>query len=85
MDRTYVITGAASGIGAATAHYLRERGERVIACDLRDADVIGNLTTNEGRAALVGGVKRRAGGRIDGIVANAGGGAECLVRGERSW
>jgi len=74
MDRTYVVTGAASGIGAATTRYLRERGSRVIACDLHDADVIANLTTPEGRAELVEGVVRLSGGRIDGIVANAGGG-----------
>jgi NAD(P)-dependent dehydrogenase (short-subunit alcohol dehydrogenase family) len=74
MDRTYVVTGAASGIGAATALYLRERAGRVIACDLRNADVIADLTTSEGRAELVDGVKRLSGGRIDGIVANAGGG-----------
>ena len=74
MDRTYVVTGAASGIGAATTRYLRERGGRVIGCDLHDADVIANLTTPEGRAELVDGVARLSGGRIDGIVANAGGG-----------
>src|SRR5260370_37941985 len=74
MDRTYVVTGAASGIGAATTRYLRERGGRVISCDLHDADVIANLTTREGRAELIDGVTRLSGGRIDGIVANAGGG-----------
>ena len=74
MDRTYVVTGAASGIGAATAKYLRERGGRVIACDLRNADVLADLTTPEGRAALVEGVTRLSGGTIDAIVANAGGG-----------
>ena len=73
-DRTYVVTGAASGIGEATTHYLRERGGRVIACDLHHADVIGDLTTIEGRAAMVEGVSRLSGGRIDAIVANAGGG-----------
>jgi NAD(P)-dependent dehydrogenase (short-subunit alcohol dehydrogenase family) len=75
MDRTYVITGAASGIGAATAHYCRERGGRVIACDLHGADVVADLTTAEGRAALVDGVTRLSEGRIDAIVANAGGGS----------
>ena len=80
MDRTYVVTGAASGIGESTARYLRERGARVIASDLHDADVIANLATIEGRAALVEGVTRLSGGRIDAIVANAGGGpAETML------
>ncbi len=74
MDRTYVVTGAASGIGAGTTQYLREKGARVIACDLHDADVVADLATGEGRAQLVEGVKRLSGGRIDAIVANAGGG-----------
>jgi NAD(P)-dependent dehydrogenase (short-subunit alcohol dehydrogenase family) len=80
MDRTYVVTGTASGIGAATARHLRERGGRVIGCDLRDADVIADLTTGEGRAALVDGVTRLSSGSIDAIVANAGGGpAETML------
>jgi len=79
-NRTYVVTGAASGIGAATAAYLRARGGRVIGCDLRDADVVGDLTTREGRSAMVDGVARVSGGSIDAIVANAGGGpAETML------
>ena len=46
----------------------------MISCDLHDADVIANLTTREGRAELIDGVTRLSAGRIDGIVANAGGG-----------
>ena len=80
MDRTYVVTGAASGIGAATAHVLRQRGGRVIACDRHDTDVVADLTTGDGRAALVDGVTRLSGGKIDAIVANAGGGpAETIL------
>ena len=74
MQRTIVVTGAASGIGAATTRTLRESGSRVITCDLHDADVIADLTTAAGRKALVDGVERISGGRIDAIIANAGGG-----------
>lgn len=74
MNRVVVVTGAASGIGAATASYLRQRAVNVITVDLRDADVIADLTTPDGRAALVKGVSRKSGGAIDAIVANAGGG-----------
>jgi NAD(P)-dependent dehydrogenase (short-subunit alcohol dehydrogenase family) len=74
MHRTIVVTGAASGIGAATAQYLREHGDRVVTSDLHDADVVADLALPEGRAALADGVARVTGGKIDGIVANAGGG-----------
>jgi NAD(P)-dependent dehydrogenase (short-subunit alcohol dehydrogenase family) len=66
-DRTYVVTGTASGIGAATAHYLREQGARVIACDRHNADVTADLTTSQGRTELVNSVTRLSGGRIDAI------------------
>lgn len=71
--RTYVVTGAASGIGAASTAWLRARGALVITSDLHSADVIADLATPEGRLALVSGVSKFA-DRIDGIVANAGGG-----------
>jgi NAD(P)-dependent dehydrogenase (short-subunit alcohol dehydrogenase family) len=74
MNRVVVVTGAASGIGAATVDYLRERGVRVITADLRNADVVADLTTREGRAAFVEGVTDRSGGVLDGVIANAGGG-----------
>ncbi|GAA3652634.1 SDR family oxidoreductase [Nonomuraea antimicrobica] len=73
MDtRTYVVTGAASGIGAATADHLAEGGAEVIRCDVRDADVIADLTTAEGRERLVSEVAALSKGRIDGLVAVAG-------------
>jgi NAD(P)-dependent dehydrogenase (short-subunit alcohol dehydrogenase family) len=55
--RTYVVSGAASGIGAATTALLREQGHRVVTVDQRDADVVVDLATAEGRAAAVAGVR----------------------------
>lgn len=75
MSRTYVVTGSASGIGAATARRLAAEGARVIGVDLRAADVIADLATETGRAALVEGVARLSGGVIDAVIANAGGGS----------
>ncbi|GAA2216398.1 SDR family oxidoreductase [Nonomuraea monospora] len=70
--RIYAVTGAASGIGAATADQLAASGAKVIRCDVRDADVLADLTTPEGRDSLVSGVAAASGGRLDGVVAVAG-------------
>ncbi|HEY1015826.1 MAG TPA: SDR family oxidoreductase [Herpetosiphonaceae bacterium] len=72
MTRTVVVTGSASGIGRATAELLRRDGARVIGVDLRDAEVIADLGTAEGRAAMLEQVAGLAGGRLDGLVASAG-------------
>jgi NAD(P)-dependent dehydrogenase (short-subunit alcohol dehydrogenase family) len=57
QQRTYVVTGAASGIGAATTQLLRDDGHRVVTVDLRGADVVADLSTPEGRAEAVAGVR----------------------------
>ncbi|GAA4684987.1 SDR family oxidoreductase [Frondihabitans cladoniiphilus] len=72
MSRTYVVTGAASGIGKALTERLRREGDTVIGVDLRDTDVTVDLTTAEGRTALVDQVTEKSGGTIDGIAAVAG-------------
>lgn len=72
MARTIVVTGSASGIGAATAALLRERGETVIGVDLHEADVPADLSTREGRAAAVESVTSACGGVLDGLVTCAG-------------
>ncbi|MGD9957616.1 MAG: SDR family oxidoreductase [Candidatus Nanopelagicales bacterium] len=72
MARTYVVTGSASGIGKATRELLQERGHRVIGVDLHDADVVVDLTTADGRAALVSEVSALAGGSIDAVLGVAG-------------
>ena len=55
-QRTYVVTGAASGIGAATTQLLRDDGHRVVTVDLRGADVVADLSTPEGREEAVAGI-----------------------------
>jgi NAD(P)-dependent dehydrogenase (short-subunit alcohol dehydrogenase family) len=71
-ERTYVVTGSASGIGAATSKRLTDAGRRVIGVDLHDADVIADLSTPEGRAALVDGVRAASDNHVDAVVAGAG-------------
>jgi NAD(P)-dependent dehydrogenase (short-subunit alcohol dehydrogenase family) len=72
MSRTYAITGAASGVAKATAELLRSRGEKVIGVDLRDVEVIADLSTAEGRAEMVEKVTELSGGKLDAILAVAG-------------
>ena len=72
---TFCITGAASGIGAATKARLEAAGNRVISVDLRDADVVADLSNEAGRAAAVAGVLDLCGGVLDGLVPAAGIGA----------
>ncbi|WP_430593195.1 SDR family oxidoreductase [Humidisolicoccus flavus] len=72
MTRTYVVTGAASGIGATTARLLTESGHTVIGVDLRDVEVTADLSTREGRLGAAKEVSERADGTIDAVIACAG-------------
>jgi NAD(P)-dependent dehydrogenase (short-subunit alcohol dehydrogenase family) len=70
--RTICITGSAGGIGAATRVRLENEGARVIGVDVRDAEVIADLSTPAGRDAMVAAVGEQSGGVLDGLVAAAG-------------
>lgn len=72
MARTYVVTGAASGVGAATVARLRTMDMKVIGVDLQDVEVIGDLSTPEGRLAAAKSAIELAGGKIDSVIACAG-------------
>ena len=70
---TYAVTGAASGIGAATVALLRERGHRAITVDRSDGvDVRTDLATPPGRTHAVDEVLRLSEGRLNGVVPCAG-------------
>jgi NAD(P)-dependent dehydrogenase (short-subunit alcohol dehydrogenase family) len=69
---TIAITGTASGIGAACAARLIEAGNRVIGVDVREADIVADLATPQGRRGAVEEVGKASGGRLDGLVTCAG-------------
>lgn len=70
---TYAVTGSASGMGYQAAERLRDAGHRVVGVDLRDAEVVADLSTQQGRAAAANGVLETVGGgRLAGAVLAAG-------------
>ncbi|MBW8824801.1 MAG: SDR family NAD(P)-dependent oxidoreductase, partial [Acidobacteria bacterium] len=68
------MTGAASGIGAATVRLLRAWGADVIGVDVQDAgvEVVVDLSSVAGREAMVAEVTTLAAGSLDAVVACAG-------------
>lgn len=70
--RTVVVTGSASGMGAATKERLEADGQRVIGVDVHDADVVADLATPEGRQGAIDAVTAQCDGSIDGLVTWAG-------------
>ncbi|WP_110587926.1 SDR family oxidoreductase [Microbacterium suaedae] len=72
MARTYVITGAGSGIGKTTAELLREQGHTVVGVDLKGAEVDADLSTVQGRADAVAAAIAAANGSVDAVIACAG-------------
>ena len=65
IERTYVITGSASGIGLATTRRLRDVGHRVIGVDLHDADITADLSSPRVANQLVDEVRAATGGRVE--------------------
>lgn len=70
--KTIVITGATTGIGAALRANLQASGHCVINVDIRDADVIADLTTAAGRTEALQSIERLCPDGLDGFVPCAG-------------
>ncbi len=70
--RTYIVTGAGSGIGKVVARMAQERGHRVIGVDLMGAQVTADLSGPQGRAVAAEGVLGATGGVVDAVIACAG-------------
>jgi NAD(P)-dependent dehydrogenase (short-subunit alcohol dehydrogenase family) len=69
---TAVVSGTASGLGAAIRARLEGGGDEVIGIDLREAEIEADLSTPEGRRQAVERSLEASGGRIDRVVACAG-------------
>jgi NAD(P)-dependent dehydrogenase (short-subunit alcohol dehydrogenase family) len=72
MSRTIVISGCASGLGAATRRQAEKDGMKVIGIDLRDAEILADLGTVDGRQEAVARAVELCGGALDGLVGYAG-------------
>jgi len=76
MSKRVIITGAASGIGAATAEALRRRGAQVVGLDLKpngDEELIAcDVTDQESVDAAIAQAVKRLGGSADALVNCAG-------------
>jgi NAD(P)-dependent dehydrogenase (short-subunit alcohol dehydrogenase family) len=66
------ISGSASGIGAATRQRLEEEGNRVVGIDIRDAEVIADLASQDGRRAAIAALRERTSNVLDRLVVCAG-------------
>ncbi len=72
MNRTIVITGATTGIGAALKQRLQQGGDVVINVDISNADIEADLSTREGRETALAAIQARCPDGIDGFVPSAG-------------
>jgi len=72
MMRTYAITGGATGIGAELKRQLLAAGHRVISVDIKEGDVVADLSTTQGRQAAIDGVRTLAPDGLDGFIPCAG-------------
>lgn len=70
--RTYAMTGGATGIGAELKQQLLSAGHKVISVDIKEGDILADLSTAEGRQAAIEGVRALAPDGLDGFIPCAG-------------
>ena len=68
----YAMTGGATGIGNAIKQQLIAQGHKVTVVDIKDADIVADLSTAEGRQLAVDGIMSAAPDGLDGFVPCAG-------------
>lgn len=68
----FAMTGGATGIGASLRSMLQARGDEVIVVDIKEGDIVADLSTGEGRRAAVEGIRQRAPDGLDGFIPCAG-------------
>jgi NAD(P)-dependent dehydrogenase (short-subunit alcohol dehydrogenase family) len=66
------MTGGATGIGAALKQQLQSAGHQVISVDIKEGDIIADLSTAGGRQTAVDGIRERAKDGLDGFIPCAG-------------
>lgn len=70
--RNIVISGSASGIGQACKEKFQSLGDRVIGIDIRDAEIIADLSSPEGRQHAIAEALTLGNHAIDGVILSAG-------------
>ena len=68
----YAMTGGATGIGAELKRQLQERDHQVISVDIKEGDIVADLSTPEGRQAAIDGISAVAPDGLDGFIPCAG-------------
>ncbi len=68
----YAMTGGATGIGAAIKFRLRDEGHEVIVVDIKDADIVADLSSKAGRQAAIAALREAATDGLDGLITCAG-------------
>lgn len=69
---TIALTGGATGIGRAIGDALQAAGHRLLVIDIKDADIVADLGTPEGRRSAIDAVRSAAPEGLDALVTCAG-------------